>query len=160
MAGDLLALLDRLRIGKAVFAGGDVGGILIQKLAFAHPERFLGLVTFNTPILGTMMLSSITTKSNRGSRSTRSTISGISLATLTTSITLCVPSQIQITGLRSKSISKIRQQKACSISSGRTFPHHRMVRTWTHQRCPPSSSGECKSHILVKNARWILQMVR
>ncbi|KAL6821431.1 alpha/beta-hydrolase [Trichoderma camerunense] len=55
MAGDLVALLDHLKIEKAVFAGGDVGGITVQKLAFAHPERLLGLVIFNTPILGTMM---------------------------------------------------------------------------------------------------------
>ena len=55
MAGDLLALLDHLSIKQAVFAGGDVGGIIVQKLAFLHPERFLGLVIFNTPILGTMM---------------------------------------------------------------------------------------------------------
>ena len=38
-----------------MFAGGDVGGILVQKLAFAHPEGYLGLVIFNTPILGTML---------------------------------------------------------------------------------------------------------
>jgi pimeloyl-ACP methyl ester carboxylesterase len=55
MAGDLLALINHLNIEKAVFAGGDVGGILVQKLAFLHPERFSGLVIFNTPILGTMM---------------------------------------------------------------------------------------------------------
>lgn len=55
MAGDLLALLDHLGIEKAVFAAGDVGGIVAQKLAFLHPERVRGLVIFNTPILGTMM---------------------------------------------------------------------------------------------------------
>ncbi|KAJ2979941.1 hypothetical protein NQ176_g2950 [Zarea fungicola] len=55
MAGDLLALLDHLKIEKAVIAGGDVGGIVSQKLAFLHPERFAGFVIFNTPILGTMM---------------------------------------------------------------------------------------------------------
>ncbi|KAK4082396.1 uncharacterized protein Triagg1_2208 [Trichoderma aggressivum f. europaeum] len=55
MAGDLVALLDQLKIEQAIFAGGDVGGITVQKLAFLHPERLLGLVMFNTPILGTMM---------------------------------------------------------------------------------------------------------
>ncbi|KAK4065576.1 hypothetical protein Trihar35433_7696 [Trichoderma harzianum] len=55
MAGDLVALLDHLKIEKSIFAGGDVGGITVQKLAFLHPERLLGLVIFNTPILGTMM---------------------------------------------------------------------------------------------------------
>ncbi|KAL7893468.1 epoxide hydrolase-like protein [Trichoderma sp. SZMC 28014] len=55
MASDLVALLDHLKIEKAVFAGGDVGGITVQKLAFLHPERLSGLVIFNTPILGTMM---------------------------------------------------------------------------------------------------------
>jgi pimeloyl-ACP methyl ester carboxylesterase len=42
MAGDLLALIGHLKIEKAVFARGDVGGILVQKLAFLHLERFLG----------------------------------------------------------------------------------------------------------------------
>lgn len=55
MAGDMVALLDHLKINKAVFAGGDVGGITVQILAFLHPNRVLGLVIFNTPILGTMM---------------------------------------------------------------------------------------------------------
>lgn len=55
MAGDLVALLDHLGLEKAVFAGGDVGGIIVQKLAFLHPERLPGLVIFNMPILGTMM---------------------------------------------------------------------------------------------------------
>lgn len=55
MAKDLLALIDHLNIEKAVFAAGDVGGIVVQKLAFLHPERLSGLVIFNTPILGTMM---------------------------------------------------------------------------------------------------------
>ncbi|KAL7941322.1 alpha/beta-hydrolase [Trichoderma barbatum] len=55
MAGDLVVLLNHLKIDKAIFAGGDVGGITVQKLAFLHPERLLNLVIFNTPILGTMM---------------------------------------------------------------------------------------------------------
>ncbi|PCH04594.1 Hypothetical protein PENO1_027120 [Penicillium occitanis (nom. inval.)] len=55
MAGDLLALLDHLGIEKAVFAAGDVGEMVAQKLAFLHPERVRGLVIFDTPILGTMM---------------------------------------------------------------------------------------------------------
>ncbi|KUL84788.1 hypothetical protein ZTR_07252 [Talaromyces verruculosus] len=55
MVGDLLALLDHLSIEKAVFAAGDIGGIVAQKLAFLHPEGVRGLVIFNTPILGTMM---------------------------------------------------------------------------------------------------------
>lgn len=52
MASDLLAILDDLGFEKAIIGGGDVGGILVQKLAFKHPERFRGLVIFNTPILG------------------------------------------------------------------------------------------------------------
>ncbi len=55
MAGDLVALIDHLGFKQAVFAGGDVGGITVQKLAFRYPERVRGLVIFNTPILGTMM---------------------------------------------------------------------------------------------------------
>lgn len=55
MASDLLAILDHLGYNRAIIGGGDVGGILVQKLAFKHPERFHGLIIFNTPILGTMM---------------------------------------------------------------------------------------------------------
>jgi epoxide hydrolase 4 len=55
MAGDLLALTEHLGFEAAIYAGGDAGGILIQKLAFKHPDRVRGLILFNTPILGQMM---------------------------------------------------------------------------------------------------------
>lgn len=50
-----MALTKRLGFSTAIYAGGDVGGILIQKLAFEHPARVRGLIIFNTPILGQMM---------------------------------------------------------------------------------------------------------
>ncbi|PON19970.1 hypothetical protein TGAM01_v211165 [Trichoderma gamsii] len=55
MASDMVALLDHLDFDKAVFAGGDIGGIIVQKLAWYHPDRVAGLVIFNTLIMGTMM---------------------------------------------------------------------------------------------------------
>lgn len=33
MASDIVALLDHLKFDKAVFAVGDIGGIIVQKLA-------------------------------------------------------------------------------------------------------------------------------
>jgi pimeloyl-ACP methyl ester carboxylesterase len=42
---DLIALLDREGIQKAVFIGHSMGGNLHQEAIFHHPERFLALVT-------------------------------------------------------------------------------------------------------------------
>ena len=43
-AGDALALLDELGIGKAVFVGQSMGGWTSIELALAHPERVAGIV--------------------------------------------------------------------------------------------------------------------
>jgi len=55
MASDMVALLDHLKLETAIFAGGDIGGIIVQKLAWYHPDRVSGLIIFNTLIMGTMM---------------------------------------------------------------------------------------------------------
>ncbi len=41
---DLLALLDELKIEKAIFVGHSMGGNLHQELVFHHPERVLAMV--------------------------------------------------------------------------------------------------------------------
>ncbi|HEX5165673.1 MAG TPA: alpha/beta hydrolase [Thermomicrobiales bacterium] len=43
-AGDVLALLDALRIEAAVIAGHSMGSLIAQRFAIRHPERTLGLV--------------------------------------------------------------------------------------------------------------------
>jgi pimeloyl-ACP methyl ester carboxylesterase len=55
LASDLVAMLDHLSIDKAIFAGHDIGGILVQKLVLLHPERVSGLIIFNTLILPKML---------------------------------------------------------------------------------------------------------
>jgi len=49
-ANDLIALLDHLGIGRAVLAGGDLGGPVVQHLAGADPGRFDRMVLFNAPL--------------------------------------------------------------------------------------------------------------
>ena len=43
MAADLAALLDHLKIKKAVIAGHSMGGYMALAFARAYPERLLGL---------------------------------------------------------------------------------------------------------------------
>lgn len=47
-ADDLVALLDHLKIERAVLAGMSQGGILSLRAALAHPERVAGLVLIDT----------------------------------------------------------------------------------------------------------------
>ncbi len=47
MTSDMVALLDHLKLEKAIFAGGDISGIIVQKLAWYYPGRESGLVIFN-----------------------------------------------------------------------------------------------------------------
>lgn len=46
-AGDVLALLDALDIGRVGVVGHDVGGAVMQPLARRQPERFTGLFFFD-----------------------------------------------------------------------------------------------------------------
>lgn len=49
-SGDLHALLGHLGHERAVFAGGDFGGAIIQDLALRHPDLVERVVVFNCPL--------------------------------------------------------------------------------------------------------------
>jgi pimeloyl-ACP methyl ester carboxylesterase len=49
LCGDLVALLDALNIGKAVFAGHDWGGFVAWGMPVLHPDRTAGVIGVNTP---------------------------------------------------------------------------------------------------------------
>lgn len=51
LTGDLIGLLDAMKIDKAVFVGHDWGGIVTWALPLLHPKRVLGIVGVNTPFL-------------------------------------------------------------------------------------------------------------
>jgi 3-oxoadipate enol-lactonase len=44
LADDVIALLDELKIERAVICGVSVGGVIAQALALNHPQRARGLV--------------------------------------------------------------------------------------------------------------------
>lgn len=48
LAGDLVALLEHLKVDKAVICGISVGGMIAQSIAFSHPELVRGLVLCDT----------------------------------------------------------------------------------------------------------------
>jgi len=49
LTGDLVALLDHLRIDKAIFVGHDWGGFVVWQMPLRHPSRVAGVVGINTP---------------------------------------------------------------------------------------------------------------
>lgn len=49
LTGDLVALLDSLKIAKAIFVGHDWGGFVVWNMGFRHPDRVAGVVGVNTP---------------------------------------------------------------------------------------------------------------
>lgn len=51
LTGDLVGLLDHLKIDKAVFVGHDWGGFVVWQMALRHPDRVAGVVGINTPHL-------------------------------------------------------------------------------------------------------------
>lgn len=51
LTGDLVGLLDALKIEKAVFVGHDWGGIVTWAMPLLHPHRVLGVIGVNTPFL-------------------------------------------------------------------------------------------------------------
>lgn len=51
IATDTLAVLDHLGVERAVVAGHDWGGVIIQAFALMNPGRVESLVLLNTPIL-------------------------------------------------------------------------------------------------------------
>jgi pimeloyl-ACP methyl ester carboxylesterase len=51
LTGDLVGLLDHLRIERAVFCGHDWGGIVVWQMALRHPGRVAGVIGLNTPFI-------------------------------------------------------------------------------------------------------------
>jgi pimeloyl-ACP methyl ester carboxylesterase len=49
LTGDLVGLLDHLRIDKAIFVGHDWGGFVVWQMPLRHPGRVAGVVGVNTP---------------------------------------------------------------------------------------------------------------
>jgi pimeloyl-ACP methyl ester carboxylesterase len=54
LTGDLVGLLDRLGIERAVFVGHDWGGFVVWQMPLLHPDRVAGVVGLNTPFLPRM----------------------------------------------------------------------------------------------------------
>lgn len=51
LTGDLVGLLDALRIEKAVFVGHDWGGLLAWQMPLLHQARVAGVIGVSTPFL-------------------------------------------------------------------------------------------------------------
>jgi pimeloyl-ACP methyl ester carboxylesterase len=49
LTGDLVGLLDQLKIDKAVFVGHDWGGFIVWQMPLRHIDRVAGVVGINTP---------------------------------------------------------------------------------------------------------------
>jgi pimeloyl-ACP methyl ester carboxylesterase len=49
LTGDLVRLLDHLKVEKAVFCGHDWGGIVVWQMPLRHPDRTAGVIGVNTP---------------------------------------------------------------------------------------------------------------
>jgi pimeloyl-ACP methyl ester carboxylesterase len=49
LTGDLVGLLDHLKIDKAIFVGHDWGGFVVWHMPLRHPERVAGVIGINTP---------------------------------------------------------------------------------------------------------------
>jgi non-specific protein-tyrosine kinase len=49
LTGDLVGLLDHLKIGKAIFVGHDWGGFIVWQMPLRHLDRVAGVVGINTP---------------------------------------------------------------------------------------------------------------
>src|SRR5271166_3740375 len=49
LAGDLVGLLDHLKIDKAIIVGHDWGGYVVWETALRYPDRVAGVVSLNSP---------------------------------------------------------------------------------------------------------------
>jgi non-specific protein-tyrosine kinase len=49
LTGDLIGLLDHLKIDKAIFVGHDWGGFIVWQMPLRHIARVAGVVGINTP---------------------------------------------------------------------------------------------------------------
>jgi len=51
LTGDMVRLLDKLGVEKAVFCGHDWGGIVVWQMGLLHPDRTAGVIGLNTPFM-------------------------------------------------------------------------------------------------------------
>ena len=51
LTGDLVGMLDAMKIDKAVFVGHDWGGFVVWHMPLLHPNRVAGVIGVNTPFL-------------------------------------------------------------------------------------------------------------
>ena len=51
LTGDLVKLLDHLKVDKAIFCGHDWGGIVVWQMPLRHPSRVGGVIGVNTPFM-------------------------------------------------------------------------------------------------------------
>ena len=49
LTGDLVGLMDHLKIDKAIFVGHDWGGFIVWQMPLRHIDRVAGVVGVNTP---------------------------------------------------------------------------------------------------------------
>ena len=49
LTGDLVGLMDHLKIDKAVFVGHDWGGFVVWQMPLRYPTRVAGVIGLNTP---------------------------------------------------------------------------------------------------------------
>lgn len=49
LTGDLIGLLDYLKIDKAIFVGHDWGGFIVWQMPLRYPSRVAGVIGVNTP---------------------------------------------------------------------------------------------------------------
>jgi pimeloyl-ACP methyl ester carboxylesterase len=51
LTGDLVGMLDAMKIDKAVFVGHDWGGFVVWQMPLLHPSRVAGVIGVNTPFM-------------------------------------------------------------------------------------------------------------
>ena len=51
LTGDLIGMLDAMKIEKAIFCGHDWGGFVVWQMPLLHPNRVAGVIGVNTPFL-------------------------------------------------------------------------------------------------------------
>ena len=51
LTGDLVALLDHLKVEKAIWVGHDWGGIIVWQMPMRFPDRTAGVIGLNTPFI-------------------------------------------------------------------------------------------------------------
>ena len=49
LTGDMVGLLDHLKIDKAIFVGHDWGGFIVWQMPLRHIDRVAGVIGINTP---------------------------------------------------------------------------------------------------------------